>query len=121
MSKDFQLLSNEVSQSNAALREGAAEMMRGFNQMGRGTYVDGALSTKMKEMLALAISTTLRCDGCVAYHAMRVAKLGVTRQEMLEMLSVVVQMGGGPGMVYAGEALRAYDSFRDEQDVTAAE
>jgi AhpD family alkylhydroperoxidase len=89
--------------------------------MGRGTYVDGALNTKTKEMIALAISTALRCDGCVAYHAKRVAELGASREEVLEMLAVTVQMGGGPGMVYAGEALRAFDNFHGPEVAVAAE
>jgi AhpD family alkylhydroperoxidase len=120
MSKPFDSLAAEVSTSNAAFRHGLPEAMRGFNQMGRGTYVDGALSTRMKELVALAIATTIRCDGCVAYHARRVAELGASREEVLETLAVVIQMGGGPGMVYGGEALAAFDHFAGKGSAAAA-
>lgn len=32
------------------------------------TYMDGALSSKVKEMLGLATSMVLRCDDCIKYH-----------------------------------------------------
>ena len=53
-----------------------------------------------------------RCDGCVAYHAKRVYELGASREEVLETIGVAIQMGGGPSMVYGGEALRAFDAFK---------
>jgi hypothetical protein len=56
----------------------------------------------------------------VAYHARRVAELGARREEVLEMLSVVIQMGGGPGMVYGGETLEAFDHFAGKGSVAAA-
>lgn len=111
MSKDYRELADEVSQSSSALSRGIAETMAGFRQMGKGAYADGALSRRFKELIALALSVAARCDGCVAYHAKRVVELGASRDEVLETLGVAVQMGGGPSMVYSGEALRAYDAF----------
>ena len=40
------------------------------------------------------------------------AELHATREEVLETLGVAIQMGGGPSMVYGGEALRAFDAFQ---------
>jgi AhpD family alkylhydroperoxidase len=118
---DCHKAARDVSESSAILYEAAEEAMEGFRLLGKGAYADGALSKKTKELIALAISISSRCDGCVAYHAKRVAKLGVSREEVSEMIAVAVQMGGGPGMVYAGEALKAYDRFREEAHSTAAE
>ena len=73
-----------------------------------------------KELIAFAISIAGRCDGCVAYHAKKAAEAGATREEILETIGVAVQMGGGPSMVYGGEALRAYDSFGLEATRSAA-
>jgi alkylhydroperoxidase/carboxymuconolactone decarboxylase family protein YurZ len=38
-------------------------------------------------------------------------KLGCKRQELEEMLAVCVYMGGGPALMYAAEALKAWDSL----------
>jgi AhpD family alkylhydroperoxidase len=114
MGSNYQLLAEGVNSASAALSHGAPEAMRGFKQMGRGAYANGALSNKTKELIALALSVASRCDGCVAYHARRVSELHATREEVLETLAVAIQMGGGPSMVYSGEALRAFDTFHDE-------
>jgi AhpD family alkylhydroperoxidase len=118
---DFALAADEVVQSSVALTKGIPEPMAGFAALGKGAYADKVLSRKFKELIALALGVAARCDGCVAYHAKKVADLGATREEVLETLGVCVQMGGGPSMVYGGEALRAYDKFvADNQAKNAA-
>lgn len=111
--KDYQEAAREVSESAAALRKGIPDEMTGFAGMGQGAYAEGVLSTMTKELIALALSVASRCDGCVAYHAKRVAQLGASRDEVLETIGVAIQMGGGPSMVYGGEALRAYETFAE--------
>jgi AhpD family alkylhydroperoxidase len=111
MGKDFRRLAAEVSESSGALRLGIGEAMLGFKALGRAAYADGTLSRKTKELIAFAISIAARCDGCLAYHAKPVDELGASRDEVLETIGVALQMGGGPSMVYGGEALRAFDSF----------
>ena len=108
---DYRASAKEVSDSSAALHQAIPEAMKGFSALGKGAYADGALSRKYKEMIALALSVASRCDGCVAYHAKRVAELGASREEVTEVLGVAIQMGGGPSRVYGGEALRAFDAF----------
>ncbi|HMN85141.1 MAG TPA: carboxymuconolactone decarboxylase family protein [Bauldia sp.] len=108
---DHRATAKTVSDSAAALAAAIPETMRGFSALGKGAYADGALSRKHKELIALALSVASRCDGCVAYHAKRVAELGASRAEVSEVLGVAIQMGGGPSMVYGGEALRAFDTF----------
>ncbi len=116
---DFEESARAVSESSALLSEAAEIAMGGFRTLGKGAYADGALSKKMKELIALAISISTGCDGCVAYHAKRVARLGASREEVVEMIMVAVQMGGGPGMTYGGQALRAYDAFSQARAAAA--
>jgi AhpD family alkylhydroperoxidase len=115
MSKNYAALAGEVVQSSVALTKGIPEAMAGFAALGKGAYADRVLSHKFKELIALALSVASRCDGCVAYHAKKVCDLGASREEVLEVLGVAVQMGGGPSMVYGGEAIRAFDSFCAEK------
>lgn len=110
--KDHHDKAQEVSASAAALRKGIPETMAGFAALGKGAYSPGALGTKTKELIALALCIASRCDGCVAYHSKRVSDLGASRNEVLETIGVAIQMGGGPSMVYGGEALRAFDAFQ---------
>ena len=120
MSMDHVQAADDVVQSSVALTKGIPEAMAGFAALGKGAYADKVLSRKYKELIALALGVAARCDGCVAYHAKKVADLGATREEVLETLGVCVQMGGGPSMVYGGEALRAYDAFVAENQAKSA-
>ncbi len=85
--------------------------MEGFNAMAKASMADGALSTSTKELIALAIGVATRCDGCIGYHAKALVRLGVPRAQLLEMLAVATYMGGGPSLMYAADALRAYEQF----------
>ena len=115
MSKDYSALADDVAAGAAALRGAAPDAMAAFGALGKAAYADGALSKKTKELVALAIGVAVRCDGCIAWHAKAAARLGATREEVAEFLAVVVQMGGGPASVYAGQAIRAFEEFTDER------
>lgn len=58
------------------------------------TYMDGALSTKVKEMMGLATSMVLRCDDCIKYHLEKCYEQGVTTEELFEIFSVANLVGG---------------------------
>ena len=58
------------------------------------TYEPGALDVKTKEMLGLASSMVLRCDDCISYHVQKCHELGVTEEEMFEVFSVALTVGG---------------------------
>lgn len=113
MSKDYAQVAKDVVTRARALNSAMPEAMAGFGQLGKAAYADGALSAKMKELVALAIGVAARCDGCIAWHAKMALKHGATREEISELLAVCVQMGGGPSSIYAGQALEAYDALSE--------
>lgn len=58
------------------------------------TYTEGHLSAKTKELLGLVASAVLRCDDCIAYHLETAYKNGVTKEEMMETMSIATLVGG---------------------------
>jgi AhpD family alkylhydroperoxidase len=58
------------------------------------TYTDGALSSKVKEMIGLSASMVLRCDDCVKYHLQKCYELGVSKEEVFEVFAVSNIVGG---------------------------
>ena len=58
------------------------------------TYMEGALSSKVKEMLGLATSMVLRCDDCIKYHLEKCYEQGVTTPEVFEVFAVADVVGG---------------------------
>jgi AhpD family alkylhydroperoxidase len=85
--------------------------MTGFARLHKKTLEDGALSGKAKELMAVAISIAVHCEGCVAYHVHAALAAGATRPELIETIGVAILMGGGPASVYAAHALDAMDQF----------
>ncbi len=111
MGKDHKELARDLNVAAATLRRAVPDVMAAFGDLGAAARQDGALDHKTKELITLVIAVSKRCDACIAYHAQQALKLGVTREEVAEGVAVAVHMGGGPAMVYAAEALRAYDEF----------
>lgn len=114
MTKDYSQITRDISQYTAELRKAAPEAMTGFYTMAKAATADGVLSKKIKEFIALSIGVTQRCDGCIGFHVRTLKELGATREEIAEVLSMCVYMGGGPALMYAADAMRAYDQFTEQ-------
>ncbi len=85
--------------------------MSGFARLHKKAVEDGTLNAKIKEMMALAISIVVGCEGCIAYHVHDAVQAGATRQELLETIGVALLMGGGPGSIYAAHTMDAIEQF----------
>ncbi len=57
-------------------------------------YMEGALDVKTKELLGLVASAVLRCDDCVKYHLETCYKEGISKDEMMEAMSIATLVGG---------------------------
>ena len=76
------------------LLEAANLPMRRFLALDGDAYAEGALSRKEKELLGLVASVVLRCDDCVRYHLQQTHSVGVSREEIVEALTVALVAGG---------------------------
>ena len=85
--------------------------MSGFARLHKKALDNGVLSASVKELMALAISIVVGCEGCIAYHVHDAIQAGATHQELLETLGVALMMGGGPSSIYAAHALDAIEQF----------
>lgn len=88
--------------------------MTGFARLHKKAVEDGALSARTKELMALAISIAVHCEGCIVYHVHDAVAAGATRQELLETLGVGLMMSGGPGSMYVALAMDAIEQFLPE-------
>ena len=109
----------ELRQPALDLRHEIPDVLRAFADLSKAAMAEGALSSQFKELLALAIAATRECDGCIVAHARGAARLGATRQQVAEVLGVVILMNGGPGTVWGPRALRAFDEALAEREPTA--
>ncbi|MAP79593.1 MAG: carboxymuconolactone decarboxylase family protein [Aequorivita sp.] len=75
------------------LAENNKTLKRIFN-LDTNAFTEGALSKKTKELLGLGNSLVLRCDDCVRYHLEECYKLGLTKEEVVEGMSISLLIGG---------------------------
>ncbi|OPX75421.1 MAG: Carboxymuconolactone decarboxylase family protein [Methanosaeta sp. PtaB.Bin018] len=61
---------------------------------------EGALDTKTKELILVAVAVALKCEYCLWNHVPMAVKLGASRQEILEATGAAILMAGGPGAAY---------------------
>lgn len=111
MQKDYKNIISDISAYSAELRKLIPETMNGFGLMAKSATQAQVLDEKTKELIALALGVAARCDGCLGYHAKSLVRLKATRQEVAEVLAMAIYMGGGPSLMYAADALRAFDQF----------
>ncbi|MEE8457279.1 MAG: carboxymuconolactone decarboxylase family protein [Acidimicrobiia bacterium] len=106
-------VSMSATETTKGLREFIPDTYEGFHDTHRAAFTDGALSPAVKEMMAVAIAVSDRCEGCIASHARGAARHGATDEQFAEMISVAILMNGGPGTVYAPKAWVAFQEFKE--------
>ncbi|TVQ43259.1 MAG: carboxymuconolactone decarboxylase family protein [Gloeocapsa sp. DLM2.Bin57] len=111
MSKNYPEVTADIVEYVKQLRGIIPDTLKGFYSMSGAASKDGALDKKTKELIALAIGVATRCDGCIGFHTKALHELGATREEVAEVLGMAIYMGGGPSLMYAADALRAFDQF----------
>jgi AhpD family alkylhydroperoxidase len=109
----FHQVQADLRESYHALTRAIPDVMAGYGALHDAAFVEGALDVKTKELIALSISITRECDGCIAAHGRNLARLGATTEEVTEMIAVSITMNGGPGLVWGPRALAAFLEYRD--------
>jgi AhpD family alkylhydroperoxidase len=119
MEKNYIDMTKRISDELKKLRKDIPDTMQGFAALAKAATSNGALDRKTKELIALAIGIATRCDGCIGFHTEALVRLGATRQEVEETLGMAVYMGGGPSLMYAADAISAYEQFQRQSSVAA--
>ena len=88
------------------------DVMHEFSALAQAATRDGALDRKIKELIALALGVSAHCDGCIGFHVEALVKLGASRQEIEVTLGMAAYMGGGTSLMYAADAIAAYEQFQ---------
>lgn len=95
--------------NSVVLQKGGKTIKRFFN-LDTNAYKDGAFSAKIKESLGLVASMVLRCDDCINYHLLQAKKEGVSDEEMDEIFSIALVVGGS---IVIPHLRRAYSFWED--------
>ncbi|MEO1091296.1 MAG: carboxymuconolactone decarboxylase family protein [Pseudomonadota bacterium] len=94
-----------------ALTKASPEVSQAFGGLVKTVNDTGVVDHKAKEMIALGIAIAIRCEGCLLFHVRALVKLGCSREELVDVIAVAVEMGGGPARVYGSHALAMFDAM----------
>lgn len=116
MAKDYIEITKEITSGMREMRKDMPDVMQGFSAMAGAATKDNVLSKKVKEFIALGIGISTRCDGCIGFHTKALIDLGATKEEFEEVLATAIYMGGGPSVMYAANAMLAWEQFTAKGD-----
>ena len=85
------------------------DTVKGYATLGGAGTKTGRLDAKTRELIALAVAISLRCDGCITVHAAEAKKLGVTKEELAEALGVATSINAGAALVFSTRTIDAFD------------
>ena len=120
MYKDWPNIATELTGLVKLLRLGAPDTMKAFSAMAQAATQPKALDTKTKELIALGIAVATHCDPCISFHVESARKHGATRDEVMETVGMAIYMGAGPSVMYAAQAVEAYDQYAAKAAATPA-
>ena len=86
------------------------DTIKGYMALGGAGAKTGHLDAKTRELIALAVAISLRCDGCITVHAAAAKKLGATKEEIAEALGVGISVNAGAALVYSTRTLDAFEA-----------
>jgi AhpD family alkylhydroperoxidase len=111
------MLNNWVEQLNntrkaaASLSKANPQFVAAYQALNGAQGANGLLDAKTRELIALAVAVTTRCDSCIASHANAARQAGVTEAELAEALGTAIALNAGAAYVYSVRAIEALGQF----------
>lgn len=115
MASQIQEFNDYRSKMNEKLLNDNNKVIKRIFNLDTNAYAEGALDLKTKELLGLVASAVLRCDDCVKYHLETSYKNGVTKEEMMESMSIATLVGG---TIVIPHLRRAYEFWEELEETT---
>ena len=85
-----------------------------FSRFLRETLDTKALTTREKELIALALGIAAGCEWCIYLHTHKALDAGAKPEELIEAGLVAVLMAGGPALMHLIPLMKAIEKFKKE-------
>ncbi|MCZ4318548.1 carboxymuconolactone decarboxylase family protein [Aequorivita viscosa] len=100
---------------NEKMLEDNNKIIKRIFNLDTNAYMEGALPKKTKELLGLGNSLVLRCDDCVRYHLEECHKLGLSKEEVVEGMSISLLIGGTIVIPHLRRAYEYWEALETQQ------
>ena len=87
------------------------ETVKGYIELSSAGQKADLLGAKIRELIALAVAVTARCDGCITVHAEAAIRHGASKEEIAEALGVAVAVNAGAALVYSARVMDAVKEY----------
>ncbi|GGH67227.1 alkyl hydroperoxide reductase AhpD [Comamonas phosphati] len=84
------------------------DTVRGYGLLGQAGAKTDRLDARTRELIALAVAVSLRCDGCITTHTSAAIKAGASKEEIAEALGVAIAVNAGAALVYSARVMDAF-------------
>jgi AhpD family alkylhydroperoxidase len=108
MMMDWSQYRKQLGSTIQQLGQLSPDTVAGYSMLAGAGAKTNHLNAKTRELIALAVAVTTRCDGCIAFHTDAAVKHGATREEIAEALGVAIDLNAGAALVYSSRVLDAY-------------
>ncbi|MCE7902175.1 MAG: carboxymuconolactone decarboxylase family protein [Gammaproteobacteria bacterium PRO9] len=95
-------VSRELHHQRQELAPGPAAAFKAFSE---SVFAEGALSSKMKDLIAVAVAHVTQCPYCIRGHTASAIRRGATQQEVMEAIWVAAEMRAGGAYAHSNLAL----------------
>ena len=82
------------------------DTIRGYLELSSAGQRKNLLGAKTRELIALAVAVTLRCDGCITVHTEAAIK-----DDIAEALGVAAAVNTGATLVYSTRVMDAFEEY----------
>lgn len=96
-------------------RELAPAIEKAFVAFSQQVFADGALSTKMKQIIAVAVAHVTQCPYCIKGHTEAALHHGSSPQELMEAIWVAAEMRAGAAYAHSALAIDAIWSVQADR------
>ena len=97
----------ESAQKRRELSPATEEAFQAFSQK---VFAEGALSIKMKQLIAVAVAHVTQCPYCIKGHTKAALRHGASREELMEAIWVAAEMRAGGAYAHSILAIQEMDT-----------
>jgi len=113
----YPVASRELAQKRKQL---APEALAAFRAFSETVFADGALSSKTKELIAVAVAHVTQCPYCIKGHTKAALRKGASHKEIMEAIWVAAEMRAGGAYAHSNLALETMEGFEQSDAVKRA-
>jgi len=108
---DWKNTLSNLRKAAGVLAEKNPPLVKAYQGLNKSLGEGKALDAKTRELIALAVAVTTRCDGCISSHSAAARQAGATAEEVAEALGTAIALNAGAAYVYSARAMEAFNQF----------